>query len=195
MTVTMISTDTTACTCTRIPGNDNTGSGIPGYNQYYLYEVAYAPGTTTANTPLAIELYNGQPIPSPSQLENFFIVGPGDFLVPPTGNTTWSFDRSNPFALSGQYLSRLRSGIGAARWVDATLGFANYCAMSQPWEEPQLGAFSGIPAITRPTRSPTPRPGHSLQARVLSSIPPGWVRSGWDRPGPVPQASPQQSRA
>ena len=140
MTATIISQDSAVCTVTQVAGNNN--PGVAGQGQYYLFEVAYASGTTSANTPLAIQVYNGQASPSATQLSNLWIVGPGDFTVPAAGNTSWSFNRSNPYALSGQYLTRLHSGIGCARWVDAMLGFANYCAMTQPWEEPQLEAFS-----------------------------------------------------
>ena len=141
-TVQIISQNTSICTVNWIHGNDNAGTG-GGQNQYYLFEVAYASGTTSVNTPLSIQIYNGQATPSISQLSNLWILGPGDFIVPAANDTTWSFDRtSSPCALSNQFLSNFVNSVGSCRWVDATLGFANYCAMTEPWEGPQLNALS-----------------------------------------------------
>jgi len=117
--------------CTSV---SNPGSG--GLNQYYMFIIA-RDGSGTSNTPLSIQMVNSQSNP---HINNLWIVGPGDFTY--TSGTPLTFDRSNPYALSGQFLSRLANGIGSMRWVDSTIGFANQCPMTEPWEEPQLNAFS-----------------------------------------------------
>ena len=126
-----------SATVTQIVGNNNPGTN--GLGQYYLFEVQQASGATTANIPLALQWVNSSGTP---WISNLWIVGPGDFTVPAAGDTTWTFDRSNPYALSNEFLSRLANGAGSMRWIDATLGFANNCNMTQPWEEPSLNAFT-----------------------------------------------------
>jgi len=136
-TLAIVSQNTAECTVTQVVGNNNPGSG--GLDQYYLFNVQSASGSTTANLPLYLKWTNSAQTP---YISNLWIVGPGDFTVPATNDTTWSFDRSQPYALSGQFLSRLTNGAGSMRWIDATLGYANYCNMTEPWEEPQLTDFS-----------------------------------------------------
>ncbi len=124
-------------TVTQITGNNNPGTN--GLGQYYLFEVQATPDSFTANIPLALQWVN---FSGTSWVSNLWIVGPGDFVVPESNNTTWTFDRSNPFALSSTFLTRLANGAGSMRWLDATLGFANNCNMTQPWEEPSANALS-----------------------------------------------------
>jgi hypothetical protein len=136
-TLSIVSQDATQCTVQQITGNNNPGIG--GIGQYYLFQVQLTAGSATANTPISLQWTNSAQTP---YVSNLWIVGPGDFTVPGAGNTTWTFDRSQPYALSGQLLSRLANGAGSMRWIDATLGYANYCNMTEPWEEPQLTDFS-----------------------------------------------------
>ncbi len=132
---------------TQVTGNNNPGVG--GLGQYYLFNVQHDPGQTTANIPLALQWVNPSKTP---WISNLWIVAPGDFIVPAANDTTWTFDRSQPYALSNELLSRLANGCGSMRWIDATLGFANNCNMTQPWEEPPLNGFTWDAAIY-PTRS------------------------------------------
>ena len=139
-------------TVTQITGNNNPGIYTPGVgylDQYYLFEVVQTSGSTTANIPLALHYVNSS---GRQWVSNLWIVAPGDFAVPGPGNTTWTFDRSNPYALSNEFLSRLANGAGSMRWIDATLGFANNCNMTQPWEETPLDAFTWDPS-SNPTIS------------------------------------------
>ena len=136
-TLTIVSGDTSKCTVTQVTGNNNPGSG--GLNQYYLFNVQYASGSTSANTPLALQWYNASRTP---YVSNLWIVGPGDFTVPSAGNTTWSFPRTNPYALSGQFLKRLANGAGSMRWADAWCYYGAESQMSEPWDMRNLTDFS-----------------------------------------------------
>ncbi|MGO9815803.1 MAG: beta strand repeat-containing protein [Isosphaeraceae bacterium] len=159
-TLSIVSQDATQCTVQQITGNNNPGIG--GIGQYYLFQVQLTAGSATANTPISLQWTNSAQTP---YVSNLWIVGPGDFTVPGAGNTTWTFDRSQPYALSGQLLSRLANGAGSMRWIDATLGYANYCNMTEPWEEPQLTDFSW--SCNRFQASPYPNIAYS-QARPFS---------------------------
>ena len=173
-TVSLFSQDTSSCTVTQIHGNNNPGTN--GQNQYYLFEVAYTSGTNSVDTKLGVQCTNGQPNPNFNQVGNFWIVGPGDFVVPAANDTTWSFDRSNPYALSNQFLSRVPNSVGSCRWVDSTIEYS-FGQMTQPWQEPQLDAFSWN-GSANPTYTIT-----FIEARPL--VPPGtdgstsYIYSDW----------------
>ena len=75
------------CTVTPITGNNNPGSG--GLGQFYLFQVA-PDGSGTANMQLALQITNTAKTP---YFSNLWIVGPGDFTVPMSGVTNWTFPR------------------------------------------------------------------------------------------------------
>ena len=171
-------------TVTQITGNNNPGvytSGVGYLDQYYLFYVEQTPGSTTANIPLALQWVNSARTPC---IRNLWIVAPGDFTVPEPGDTTWTFDRSNPYALSNEFLGRLANGAGSMRWIDATLGFANNCNMTQPWEETPLDAFTWDPS-SNPTisiayseaRPFSPSGSHVYQEFVASQLGSTWTCS------------------
>jgi len=122
---------------THIASNDN--PGVNGIGQYRLFQVAANTGTVTANIPISLQWTNAAQTP---YISNLWVVAPGDFTVPGSNVTNWTFDRTQPYALSSEFLTRLANGCGSMRWVDSTLGYANYCNMTEPWEEPQLTDFS-----------------------------------------------------
>jgi hypothetical protein len=137
-TLTIVSQDTTKAIVTQITANNNPGSG--GLGQYYLFDVQPASGSTSANLPIALQWYNPAYTP---YISNLWIVGPGDFTVPTSGNTTWSFPiTGNPYALSGQFLERLASGAGSMRFADSWLNYGSESGVTEPWELRNLTDFS-----------------------------------------------------
>ena len=130
----IISGNSAICTVTQITSCNNTGSG--GLNQYYLFQVTsnHLGGSMPCfNAPLQLSYPAGS---GNSYIQNLWILGPGDFTVPLSGNTTWSFNRSNQWTLSNNFLSQVPNGIGSFRTLEAlvgvgTDGITNLC---EPWQ-------------------------------------------------------------
>lgn len=133
----------TGSVVTPVTANNNPGTLVAGQGyqgQFYLFHVT-ADGSGVANIPLGLEITNSAQAPHISKL---WIVGPGDFTVPAAGVTSWSFPRSNPYALSGQFLARFANGCGSTRWLDASLSFGGSTNVTEPWEmHGQAGGGNG----------------------------------------------------
>ena len=143
-TVTIQSVDTTLCTVTQITGNNN--PGVNGQNQYYLFNVAYVSTRPSNNTRIGLQIEKGGTGGAIEDLNNLWIVGPSDFIVPAANDTTWSFDRtSNPYALSNTFLSNFANSCGSCRWLDSTLGFGAGYRLAYPWESTPLNSLSWNP--------------------------------------------------
>ncbi len=122
-------------TCTSVANTFTTGNVI---TTFAMFKVSQASGAATATIPIGLQLYNANSTP---YISNLWIVAPGDFTY--NQGTPLTFDRSNPFALSGQFLAHLANGAGSMRWMDATLGFASWTNMSEPWEQHQMTGQDG----------------------------------------------------
>lgn len=91
-------------TVTQISSCNNPGTN--GVGQFYLFRVEATPGSPDANMPIGVNWYfpgfsTGTCTPG---VTNLFILGPGDFTIPDLQDTSWSFDRSNPYRLSNHFL-------------------------------------------------------------------------------------------
>ena len=134
-TLAIVSADSTKATVTPINSVDNPGSG--GLNQYYMFDVHKANGSTTENIPISLQWANASSTP---YVSNLWIVAPEDFSY--TLGTPLTFDRTNPYALSGQFLARLAHGCGSMRFLDSMLSFGGETTLSEPWELHNLADFS-----------------------------------------------------
>ena len=134
-TLTIVSSNTAQATVTQISSVNNPGSG--GFNQYYMFNVQPASGSTSANLPIALQWTNASSRP---YVGNLWIVGPGDFTY--TLGTPLTFDRTQPYALSGQFLARLANGCGSMRFMDSITSYGGQSTTSEPWELRNLTDFS-----------------------------------------------------
>ncbi len=84
-----------------------------GIGMCRVFDVEHVSSTGSAD--LAINLS----ISGTINYSNLWIVGPGDFDIV---NGAVVLDRSDPFALSRVYMSRVPSNVGSLRWEDSTIG-------------------------------------------------------------------------
>ena len=134
-TLSIVSLDTAKCTSTQVTSVDNVGSG--GLNQFYMFNVQRTSGSPSANTPLGLQIVNSAQTPL---ISNLWIVGPGDFTY--TTGVPLTFDRSDTYALSGQFMERLANGVGSMRFADSWITFGSESNESEPWELRNLTDFS-----------------------------------------------------
>ncbi len=131
----MVSLNAAQCTVTPVASVSNSGSN--GVGQFYAFTVSAPAGATSASLPIGLQWTCPSQTPN---ISNLWILAPGDFSYTP--GTPLSFDRSQPYALSGQFLADLPNGIGSMRWLDSTDTFGGMSNKTEAWELHQLTDFS-----------------------------------------------------
>ena len=136
-TLAIVSTDATRSVVTQTTSCDNTGSG--GIGQFYLFQVSRASGSPDFNVPIGLQWTNSA---GHAYVSNLWILGPNEFTY--TLGTPLSFDRTNPYAISSQFLSTIPNGCGCLRFMDSVLGWGNagISNVCEPWEMRNLTDFS-----------------------------------------------------
>ncbi len=151
-----------------------TNTGNPdGTSQFYMFKVDHDSAVTGLDVPIVLRWNNANQTP---YISNLWIVGPGDFTYTP--GIPLSFDRSQSYALSSTTLSRLANGLGSMRWIDSTLGYANGCSMTEPWEETRLNAFSWNQTLQPPLSGVSSSIAYS-QARPFDPAVSTYIYQAW----------------
>ena len=134
---------TMSSTVTQVTSCNNPGTN--GIGQFYLFDVQPISGSGTANISFSL-VYTMPNGGTATQLQNVYVLGPGDFTVPSLTNTSWSFPRpAPPGPLSWIWTENFfKNGCGSMRWVDGLLGqgTSGNTQVTEPWEMHELYDYS-----------------------------------------------------